>query len=88
VPVTLALAANPARRYELEVNSENQIAFGLDTARGKYDFSVMLPLETTLSDSSLLKSGFGGRAKFSTGLKPAFYVLFRDFVNFLRVRFL
>jgi hypothetical protein len=88
VPVTLALAANPARRYELEVKSENQIAFGLDTARGKYDFSVMLPLETTLSDSSLLKSGFGGRAKFSTGLKPAFYVLFRDFVNFLRVRFL
>jgi hypothetical protein len=88
VPVTLALAANPARRYELEVKSENQIAFGLDTARGKYDFSVMLPLETTLSDSSLLKSGFGGRAKFSTGRKPAFYVLFRDFVNFLRVRFL
>lgn len=88
VPVSLALAANPARRYDLEVNSPKQIAFGLDTARGKYDFSVMLPLDTTLSDSSLLKSGFGGRAKFSTGLKPSCYVLFRDFVNFLRVRFL
>jgi len=88
VPVSVALAANPARRYELEVNSPKQIAFGLDTARGKYDFTVMLPLETTISDSSLLKSGFGGRAKFSTGRKPSSYVLFRDFVNFLRVRFL
>jgi hypothetical protein len=88
VPVSVALAANPARRYELEVNSPQQIAFGLDTARGKYDFTVMLPLETTLTDLSLLKSGFGGRAKFSTGRKPSSYVLFRDFVNFLRVRFL
>ena len=87
VPVSLTLAANPAKRYSLEVNSPNQIAYGLDTARGKYDFSVMLPLETTISDASLLKSGFGGRAKFSTGRKPSCYVLFRDFINFLRVRF-
>jgi multidrug resistance efflux pump len=87
VPVSLTLAANPAKRYSLEVNSPKQIAYGLDTARGKYDFSVMLPLETTISDASLLKSGFGGRAKFSTGRKPSCYVLFRDFINFLRVRF-
>ena len=87
VPVSLSLAANPARKYPLEVTSEKQIAFGLDTARGKYDFSVMLPLETELGDASLLKSGFGGRAKFDTGRRPAFYVLFRDFANFLRVRF-
>lgn len=88
IPVSLSLAANPTRRYELEVNTPKQIAYGLDTAHGKYDFSVMLPLDTTLGESALLKSGFGGRAKFDTGRQPACYVLFRDFVNFLRVRFL
>lgn len=88
IPVSLALAANPAKKYPLELNAQQQIAFGLDTSRGRYDFSVMLPLETTIHDASLLKSGFGGRAKFETGRKPTAYVLFRDFVNYLRVRFL
>lgn len=86
VPVSLSLAANPAHKYPLEVASQAQIAFGLDTAHGKYDFSVMLPLDTTFKDASLLKSGFGGRAKFETGRRPVAYVLFRDFVNYLRVR--
>jgi len=87
IPVTLSLAANPAHKYLLEVSSRAQIAFGLDTARGKYDFSVVLPLETTFKDASLLKSGFGGQAKFSTGRRPTAYVFFRDFINYLRVRF-
>jgi hypothetical protein len=88
IPVTLALAANPAHKYLLELNTSEQIAYGLDTARGKYEFSVMLPLDRTLEDTSLFKSGFGGRAKFNTGKKPVAYMLFRDFINYFRVRFL
>jgi len=48
----------------------------------------MLPLDRELEDTALFKSGFGGRAKFNTGRQTVAFVLFRDFINFFRVRFL
>ncbi len=87
VAASLTLAANPARKYALELTSPSQVAYGLDTARGKYEFTVMLPLNANIADASLLKSGFAGRVTFKTDTRPLLYVFFKDFVNFLRVRF-
>lgn len=88
IPGSLTLVADPSKSYELELESARQLSFGLDTARGKYEFVAMLPLGASLDDPNLMKSGFAGRATFSTGIRPVAYVLFRDFVNFIRVRFL
>lgn len=88
IPVSLTLAANPAHHYDIELQTPAQIAYGLDTTRGKYEFVAMLPLATDPEDARLLKSGFAGRATFTTARRPIAYILFKDFVNFLRVRFL
>lgn len=87
IPASLTLIADPSRSYDLELASPTQIAYGLDTSQGKYDFITVLPLATSVDDVNLLKSGFAGRATFKAGRKPVAYILFKDFINFLRVRF-
>jgi hypothetical protein len=84
---SVRLAANPTQSYDLEVSSREQLAYGLDTTRGEYLFQVSVPLDADPSKLDLLKSGFAGRASFDCGRRPIAYVLFRDFVNFLRLRF-
>jgi hypothetical protein len=87
VPAGLRLAANPARKYELDLNDARQLAYGLDTSTGEYQFTAMLPLEADLQDARFFKAGFTGRVTFETGIRPLAYVLFKDFFDFLTVRF-
>jgi hypothetical protein len=87
VPAALRLAANPARKYELDLTNARQLAYGLDTTTGEYQFTVMLPLNEELADARFFKAGFTGRVTFDTGIRPLAYVLFKDFFDFLTVRF-
>lgn len=87
VPASLRLASNPTAKHELELNAPNQLAYGLDTALGEYQFTAMLPLHARLDDSTFLKSGFTGRITFNAGKRSVAYVLFHDFIDYLRVRF-
>jgi hypothetical protein len=88
VPAELKLAADPTKAYPLEITKPSQLAYGLDTAEGKYFFGVVLPLDLGVAQSSLVKSGFSGRVSFAVNQRPLGYVLFRDFFNFIRYRFL
>lgn len=87
VPATLRLASNPAHVYQVELNSADQLAYGLDTTMGEYQFTAMVPLAAVLDDANFLKSGFTGRISFDAGSKSLAYVLFKDFIDFLTVRF-
>ena len=72
----------------MELGNSEQLAYGLDTLVGEYQFTAMLPLNTVLDDAAFLKSGFTGQISFEAGTHPLAYVLFKDFVDFIRVRFL
>lgn len=87
VQAALRLSANPARQYQLELNASNQLAYGLDTSTGQYEFTAMLPLSGHLDNSSALKAGFTGQVTFRTGTRSLAYFLFKDFVDYLTVRF-
>lgn len=84
---SVRLAANPTQSYPLEVTSSEQLAYGLDTTHGEFLFQISAPLKVEPSQLDLLKSGFAGRASFDCGRRPIVYVLFHDFINFLRLRF-
>jgi len=84
---SVRLAANPAQAYPVSLRSREQLAYGLDTSRGEFLFQVSIPLEAEPSQLDLLKSGFAGRATFGCGKRPVAYVLFHDFINFLKLRF-
>ena len=84
---SVRLAANPTFAYDLVLSERDQLRYGLDSSRGEYSFQVSLPLEAEPSQLDLLKSGFAGRASFACGKRPIAFVLFHDFVNFLRLRF-
>ncbi len=87
IPATLRLAANPAETHHLELNASEQLAYGLDTHSGEYEFTVMLPLKTVLDDADFLKSGFTGRISFASGSRPLALILFKDFIDFITIRF-
>jgi len=87
-PAELKLAADPTKTYPLQLVDRSQLAYGLDLAAGKYFFGAVLPLELNEAQEALFKSGFSGRVSFAVNRRPVGYVLFRDFVNFLRYRFL
>lgn len=84
---SVRLAANPTHAYDLVLAHRDQLSYGLDSSRGEYSFQVSLPLEAEPSQLDVLKSGFAGRASFDCGKRPIAYVLFHDFINFLRLRF-
>ena len=84
---SVRLAANPTHAYDLAITQRDQLRYGLDSSRGEYSFQVSLPLEAEPSQLDVLKSGFAGRASFDCGRRPVAYVLFHDFINFLRLRF-
>lgn len=88
VPAELKLASDPTKSYALKLTDKSQLAYGLDITTGKYFFGAMLPLELNEAQGALLKSGFSGRTSFDLAKRPLGYVLFRDFVNFLRLTFL
>jgi multidrug efflux pump subunit AcrA (membrane-fusion protein) len=83
----LRLAANPVESFPLAVTSREQLNEGLDASHGEYIFQVEVPLEARPNQVELIKSGMAGRASFACGRRPLAYVLFRDFVNFIRLRF-
>jgi hypothetical protein len=87
IPATLRLAADPARKYQLELTSRAQLAYGLDMNQGDYQFTAVLPLNSEITSLGLMKSGFNGRISFDTGRKPIAYVFFKDFIQYLTVRF-
>jgi hypothetical protein len=87
VPAALRLAANPSHQYHLKLDHLSQLAYGLDTSNGEYQFTAMLPLNAQLVDADFLKSGFTGRMTVDTGVRPLAYVLFKDFIDFLKIRF-
>jgi hypothetical protein len=88
VPATLKLAADPAKSYPLTLTKSSQLAYGLDVSNGKYFFGAVLPLDLDETQGALFKSGFTGRASFAVATRPVGYVLFRDFANFIRLKFL
>lgn len=88
IAASLKLAADPSKSYELALTDRSQLAYGLDISAGKYFFGAVLPLEVGEMDGTLFKSGFSGRASFDVAKRPLGYVLFRDFVNFIRLKFL
>ena len=87
VSATLRLAANPAYKYHLELVANNQLAYGLDTTTNQYLFTAMLPLSNPPDSATLLKAGFTGQLTFESGVRPLAYVLFKDFSDYLIVRF-
>jgi hypothetical protein len=87
VPATLRLAANPANKYHLTLTASRQLAYGLDTTTGEYLFTAMLPLNVRLDQRDFLKAGFTGQLTFDAGIRPLAYVLFKDFFEFLTIRF-
>lgn len=88
IAASLRLASDPAYTHQLDLTTGNQLAYGLDTSTGEYQFTAMLPLNTVLDDAAFLKSGFTGRISFSAGTKPVAFVLFKDFADFIKIRFL
>jgi len=84
---SVRLAANPTQAYPIAVHTREELAYGLDTSRGDFLFQVSVPLEAEPSQLDLLKSGFAGRASFGCGKRPIAYVLFHDFINFVKLRF-
>lgn len=89
-PITgsVRLAANPIDPFNIEITDRAQLTEGQDATHGEYIFQVEVPLEADEAKLDALKSGFAGRASFHCGRRPIAYVLFRDFINFLRLRFL
>ncbi|HVS51484.1 MAG TPA: biotin/lipoyl-binding protein [Opitutaceae bacterium] len=87
VPATLRLSANPAYKYQLELTKSSQLAYGLETTTGEYQFTAMLPFNGEIDNQSFLKAGFTGRIAFEAGVHPVAYVFFKDFVDYLKVRF-
>ena len=83
----LRLAADPARKYEVALSDASQLAYGLDTNRGEYEFTAVLPLKMSVDDPKFLKSGFTGRISFAAGKQTMAYVLFKDFIQYITVRF-
>jgi hypothetical protein len=88
IPASLRLASDPAHTYDVALTDENQLAFGLDTTTMDYQFTAIVPLNQLIDDPALLKSGFTGRISFEGGKRSIAYVMFKDFYDFLRVRFL
>lgn len=87
VPATLRLSANPAYKYQLELAQSAQLAYGLETNTGEYQFTAMLPFNGNIDGPSFLKAGFTGRITFDVGVRPLAYVFFKDFIDYLTVRF-
>jgi len=87
IPAVLRLAADPAQKYELELTSANQLAYGLNTAEGEYEFTAVLPFTMSVDNPTFLKSGFTGRVTFAVGRRPVAYLLFKDFIQYITVRF-
>ncbi|MEX2045129.1 MAG: HlyD family efflux transporter periplasmic adaptor subunit, partial [Opitutus sp.] len=87
VPATLRLASNPTHIHELELSHADQLAYGLDTSQGEYEFTAVLPLNAVLGDAAFLKSGFTGRISFEAGPRSIAYIVFNDFYYFITVRF-
>jgi len=87
VLATLRLSANPAHKYQLTLSAHNQLAYGLDTATGQYEFTAMLPLTDEIDSSNVLKAGFTGQITFAAGMHSLAYFLFKDFADYLTVRF-
>lgn len=88
VPATLRLSSNPAHTFRLTLNRAEQLAYGLDTSLGEYQFTAMLPLKEVPHENAFLKSGFTGRISFDGGSRSLAYILFKDFIDFFTVRFL
>ena len=84
----LKLAADPTRTYSLEVVEEAQFAYGLDASQEDYTFALTLPLEMEAGNLDFLKVGFAGRAEFHAGKRPVAYILFNDFIRFIKLRWL
>lgn len=87
IPATLRLSSDPARSYRLSLNRPDQLAYGLDTSVNEYQFTVMIPLNEVLTEKTFLKSGFTGRISFDAGTRSLAYILFKDFIDFITVRF-
>ena len=87
VSAALRLSANPAEKYHLELVAANQLAYGLDASTGQYQFIAMLPLNGSIDKTSVLKAGFTGQVTFDAGMHSLAYFLFKDFADYLTIRF-
>ncbi len=87
VPGILRLAANPAHKYPVELTNKDQLAYGLDTSTNQYLFTAMLPLNSRIDNPTFLKAGFTGQVSFGAGIHSLAYSLFKDFADYLTVRF-
>ena len=82
----LKLTADPTRDYNLLVSDSSQFAYGLETSSSEYSFALILPMEMDAENTEILKVGFAGKVKIDGGIKPIGYILFHDFVNFIKLR--
>ena len=85
IPVEIKFNADPTRIHYLEVNDPSQLAYGLETRSGNYAFALVVPFDD-ISGAEELKMGYSGRATFNTGKRALAFVLFRDFIHFLKLR--
>ncbi len=84
----LRLAADPTQTFPLQVVDGAQFAYGLDTSENGYSFALTLPLKIDRDSLDFLKVGFAGKAEFQAGRRPVAYVLFNDFIRFIKLRWL
>jgi biotin carboxyl carrier protein len=93
IPGELALTAHPDHIFNLVLTDSAAFAHRLDTSGGKYNFSAIMPLAdgaanaARLGEQAELKSGYGGRVRFSCGRRPFASILFGDFVRFMKLTF-
>ncbi len=82
------LTANPTQSYDLAITSPGQFSYSPEVdANNKYVFTVTVPFNLPETDKQSMMADFRGRCSFRSGSRPAIYVLLRDFINFLQVRF-
>ncbi len=88
VDASLKLTADPDQKYPLLLTDPADLSHGLEARQEDYYFIAVLPLDTTPEAAALLKAGFSGRVAFHAGRYPVAYVLFRDIIRYIRVKWL
>ena len=85
IPVEIKFNADPNKIHHIEVTDPSQLAYGLETSSGDYAFALVIPMGNVPGVDEL-KMGYSGRASFDAGKRSLAFVMFGDFIHFLKIR--
>jgi len=84
--VRYLLEAFPHRTMQTVLPDATAIAQMSEVVNNRNVFAVRMPIETDEEMASAMRAGYSGRAKIQVGWRPLIYVWTRDFLNWLRTR--